>query len=159
MTDIDDSQSKRTSTGNTRRLLVPIDGSDHSFKAVEHTCLVHPDADITLVHVLEAPTSGVYESIAGGPSTDFERLQQQREEQVESLFEEARDVADEYDVEFSTTILNGTVAEAILTHAIEIKADQILMGSRGRHRISQALLGGVSEKVIRLAAVPVTVVR
>lgn len=158
MTDPNNTHSQRT-TGDQQRILVPIDGSDLSFKALEHACSVYSDTDITVVHALEAPTSGGYESITGGSSSDFEELQQQREWEVESLFNEARDLANEYGVEHSTASLKGNVTTAILTHAEEIDADQIIIGSRGRHAIKRALLGSISTSIVRQAPVPVTVVR
>lgn len=160
MTDPNNTHSRRT-TGDQQRILVPIDESGLSFKALEHACSMYSDADadISVVHVLEALISGGYESITGGSSSDFKELQQQREWEVESLFDEARDLADEYGVELSTAILKGSATTAILTHAEEIDADQIIIGSRGRHAIKQALLGSISTLIVRQAPIPVTVVR
>jgi len=53
---------------------------------------------------------------------------------------------------------SGNVAQSIIEIAEEHKADAIVVGKRGAGRISQLLLGSVSQKVVSLAPVPVIVV-
>jgi nucleotide-binding universal stress UspA family protein len=53
----------------------------------------------------------------------------------------------------------GRADEEIVDLAQDIGAGMIVMGSRGRGRIRRALMGGVSDSVVRHAHCPVTVVR
>ena len=53
----------------------------------------------------------------------------------------------------------GRADEEILEVAEEIGAGLIVMGSRGRGRITRALMGSVSDSVVRHAHCPVTIVR
>ena len=53
----------------------------------------------------------------------------------------------------------GRADEEIVELAEEIEAGLIVMGSRGHGRLRRALLGGVSDAVVRHAHCPVTVVR
>jgi nucleotide-binding universal stress UspA family protein len=53
----------------------------------------------------------------------------------------------------------GRADEEILQLAEEIGAGLIVMGSRGRGRIRRALLGSVSDSVVRHAHCPVTIIR
>lgn len=53
----------------------------------------------------------------------------------------------------------GTPAEQILAVAEEIGADLIVVGTRGRVGLQRVLLGSVAQRVVRLSAVPITVVR
>jgi nucleotide-binding universal stress UspA family protein len=81
--------------------------------------------------------------------------------------QEARRVLDE-EVKWIKSV-GGTVAEShlrmgdaaqrIVDLAEELKAGLIAMGSRGRNRIKRALMGSVSDSVIRHAHCPVLVVR
>jgi nucleotide-binding universal stress UspA family protein len=56
-------------------------------------------------------------------------------------------------------VWEGEPGEAILEAATAEGADIIVLGSHGRGAIGRLLLGSVSERVVRQAAVPVVVVR
>lgn len=141
------------------RTLVPVDGSELSFHAVEHACTEHPRSKITVVHVLESPTSGVYESLTGGSSSDFEDSERERRIEVEEFLDEATALADEHGVSAETETLTGNVANAILTYAEETNSDRIVIGRSGRSSIERTLLGSVTESVSDQAEIPVTIVR
>ena len=141
------------------RTLVPVDGSELSLKAIEHACTEHPEAEITVVHVLESPTSGVYESLTGGSSGDFEDSERQRRIEVEELLEEVTALADEQGISIATETLTGNVANAILTYGEETDTDRIVIGRSGRSSIERTLLGSVTESVSDNAKIPVTIVR
>jgi nucleotide-binding universal stress UspA family protein len=55
----------------------------------------------------------------------------------------------------STRVVEGPPAQAILTAAKEIPADLIVMGSRGRGAVESFCMGSVTDRVVRLATVPV----
>lgn len=154
------SETAETSTENaTRRVLVPIDGSEAALSAVEHACSVYPRSDATVVHVRSAAAAGVYDSMTGDPSSDFNTEERRQKREVARLFEEAQSIADEYDVELTTLTLSGDVTNAILTCVEETGVDLIVMARRGRTGLKRRLLGGTTESVIRRSSVPVTVVR
>jgi len=52
-------------------------------------------------------------------------------------------------------LLNGSVAEALVKHAKKIGADVIIMPTHGRKGLARALLGSVTERVVRLSTCPV----
>ncbi len=54
---------------------------------------------------------------------------------------------------------DATVAEEIVELAESLDAGLIMMGSRGQGRLRRALVGSVSESVVRHAHCPVTIVR
>jgi nucleotide-binding universal stress UspA family protein len=53
----------------------------------------------------------------------------------------------------------GRANEEIVEVAQNIDAGMIVMGSRGQGRLRRALVGSVSESVVRHAHCPVTVIR
>ena len=53
----------------------------------------------------------------------------------------------------------GRAAEEIVELAEDIGAGLIVMGSRGRGRLRRALMGSVSDAVVRHAHCPVTIIR
>ena len=55
-------------------------------------------------------------------------------------------------------LLDGNPGQALCAFAKEVEADAIVMGSRGRGGLKRALLGSVSDHVLRHAPCPVLVV-
>jgi len=53
----------------------------------------------------------------------------------------------------------GGAAEEVIDLAEELKTGLIVLGSRGRGRIRRALMGSVSDSVVRHAHCPVLLVR
>jgi nucleotide-binding universal stress UspA family protein len=135
-------------------VLVPVDGSQQSEAAVDHADAAFPDAEITLIHVIDPIDAGYDpESVVPGYSEDWYAS---REETAEELFEEARERTGRT---FETTIEVGRPARKIIECAEEEDIDHIVMGSHGRSGVARILLGSVAETVIRRSPVPVTVVR
>ena len=55
-------------------------------------------------------------------------------------------------------LIQGPTVDKILSEARRIEADLIVMGSHGHGAVFRALLGGVSENVLRRAECPITIV-
>ena len=62
------------------------------------------------------------------------------------------------DTRYSTYAVHGGAAEALIAAAERDRADEIVIGTRGRGRLESALLGSVGQAVIRDADRPVVVV-
>uniref|UniRef100_A0A7D5L3N9 Universal stress protein n=1 Tax=Natrinema halophilum TaxID=1699371 RepID=A0A7D5L3N9_9EURY len=75
------------------------------------------------------------------------------------FFADVRWVADEYDRQVETTVVEGAgTADSILEYASDAGVDAIVMGGEGKAGVSRMLLGSVAEGVTRRASVPVTIV-
>ena len=141
----------------TKSVLVPIDGSPQSQRALEHALTEFPDATVTAINVID-PASAAYDSpMAAGP-VGVEEWYENAEEAAEEIFEEARKTADEYDVDIETVTEVGQPARTITEYADVEEFDQIVIGSHGRSGVTRILLGSVAETVVRRAPCPVTVV-
>ena len=79
--------------------------------------------------------------------------------QADSILQPALAEVGEIPGVLKTDILEGPPAEAILSVAEVRKVDLIVMGTRGLGRLSGALLGSQSQKVVSHAACPVLLVR
>ncbi|GAB3318293.1 universal stress protein [Haloplanus rallus] len=141
----------------TKRLLVPVDGSDPADTALEFALEEYPDADITALSVTD-PTDVGYGSVEAAPST-FEHLQRTAEERTEAVLEAARETASERGIELATETVIGMPSRAIVEWAENNEIDGIVIGSHGREGVTRVLLGSVAESVVRRSPVPVTVVR
>ena len=133
----------------TRHLLVPMDDSEPARAAFEHALSVFPDAEVTVLHVVDD-----LEAVYAGeePAGDDEAAAEP------AFFADVREVAAANDREVETTVVEGTAAEAILEYAHEEAVDAIVMGSEGRSGVSRMLLGSVAEAVARRSSIPVTIV-
>jgi nucleotide-binding universal stress UspA family protein len=90
----------------------------------------------------------------------FEDIVREQRCQAEELLEQQTKVIEEWGATVNERHLReGRADEEIVILAEEIGAGLIVMGSRGHGRIRRALLGSVSDAVVRHAHCPVTIVR
>lgn len=136
------------------RVLVPIDGSEMSEHALEYALEVHPDADITVLHVVGEPSGMWGKATALALSNDIE---EEAEKQATKVFESAREVAADHDIDIETEVALGHPAKAILNRSDAY--DAIVLGSHGGTLADRLVVGNVAEKVFRQSPTPVTVVK
>jgi nucleotide-binding universal stress UspA family protein len=140
-------------------VLVPFDGSPLSRRALERVVTTRPDADVTVLHVVD-PVGVVYEAETAGIADAKTWVDRERTE-AESLLAEAEElVADlDPDVDVTTTVEIGSPARTILDYVDEHAVDHVVMGSHGRSGVPRLVFGSVAERVTRRSPVPVTIVR
>jgi nucleotide-binding universal stress UspA family protein len=86
-------------------------------------------------------------------------LRENRREAKEVLEQQAKRIEQSGGTVKETHLREGRAAEEIVEVAEEIDAGLIVMGSRGHGRLTRALMGSVSDTVVRHAHCPVTIVR
>jgi len=132
------------------RILVPTDGSNTASLAATHAIQVAAEADAALhiVHVVDlTAVSGEY-----GTGRILETMRTAGQQAVDELVDQATE-ADISTVEAS--ILSGSPSRAVIDYATDRDVDCIVMGTHGRSGLDRLLLGSVTEKVVRLAEMPV----
>ncbi|GAB3706625.1 universal stress protein [Halorubrum pallidum] len=136
------------------RVLVPMDDSELSERALRYALDVHEGAQITVLHVVGEPSRMM------GAATGI-ALADNSEETIRELaadvLDRAREIADEYDVTVDGEIEVGPPARRILDRAESF--DAIVMGTHGGSLADRLLVGNVAQTVFRRSPVPVTVVR
>jgi nucleotide-binding universal stress UspA family protein len=141
-----------------QRILCPIDFSDYSRHALDHAVAIarRYDSTITVMHVFSAAPMAAY--APGSPG--FESIVLTRADRDRLLVEMKRFIETETTQEISieVTIREGNTATEILSHAVDLKADLLVMGTHGRSGFERLLLGSVTEKIIRKASCPVLIV-
>lgn len=115
---------------------------------------------ITLFHVGVLPVNvrpdaPMDRSAGAGSVTPAELVREGALRRLAALAESSR----RRGIEVTTVATTGDVADAILTAAVDLGADAIVLGTHGRTGLSHLLLGSVAERVVRHAAVPVVTVR
>lgn len=138
-------------------LLLPVDGSEHSLRAVDAVLGMRAAglvADVHLLNVQIPVDSGHARMFVGQQAVEeFHR------EEGRAALEAARARLDAAGVPYSPHLAIGHVAETIARYAQQHAVDQIVMGSHGRGALTHLLLGSVASDVIRLVTVPVTLVK
>lgn len=145
---------------------MPLDGSDHSLHALVVAVELAKkfEGAITLITVYSVLRSYPLSPLVGPemdaltPSVVSELIEVTREDSARILAEgEAKATAEGVPVE--TLLREGHIVEEVLKTAREEQFDLIVMGARGVSRITEILLGSVSDGVMRHAPCPVLVVK
>ncbi|NIO04809.1 MAG: universal stress protein [Proteobacteria bacterium] len=130
-----------------KKILVPIDGSDHSRKALEYASDIASKykAIVHLLHVVAPLPSIPYEDV-------IEEMREGQERFAKEILDEAvREIKKKGITNFQSTMLHGDPAHGIVDFAKRNDIDMILMGSRGAGGLESLLLGSVSQRVCHLA--------
>jgi nucleotide-binding universal stress UspA family protein len=137
-----------------RRILCPVDFSDHSRRALDHALAIATwyDAVVTLLHVSPLMPVAAYAPMSGMPPY-VGLTPDARQALMRSMKEFAAGVAASVPIEFE--IAEGHVAAIIVDRAGELTADLLVLGTHGRSGLDRWVLGSVTEKVLRKAPCPV----
>lgn len=133
-------------------VLVPVDGSDNAWDALDHALQQYEPQDLTVLYVID-PLKGDY-TVDDSTEQTTKQSEQIRAETEQHAQEEGIDPTQ---INFVTR--EGRPAEEIVTAADADAIQQIVMGSRGLSGVKRLLLGSVAETVVRRADVPVNVIR
>lgn len=140
-----------------RRIVVPVDGSEGSNRAARFAAYLASEtgAELTLIHVYDAPTAAAL----GLAAQTNEAAKETVERVAQGSFASALAETKEFDVKVATHVSVGHPAQEIVTFAQTYHPQLLVMGTRGRTPLKEALLGSVSDYVVRHAPCPVTIHR
>lgn len=140
-----------------KRILVPIDGSETSRKALVAALQLARDAGgrVQLLHSVDelAYLSGFEYG------TDVLQIARDR---AAAVLAEVMAIAQSAGVPAEEKLVDAPgvrLGDAVATEARDWDADLIVVGTHGRRGIGRVLLGSGAEQIIRLAPVPVLVIR
>ena len=140
-----------------RTILVPVDGSACSERAIEEVVKLVQKSGPLDIHLLNVqPRIFVEETMV---FLDPAKIDTYYFEQGSKGLASAEKLLKKAGIAFTSHRAVGPVAETIITNAKKLGADGILMGTHGHGRVAGMLLGSVSNKVLHLSPVPVTFVR
>lgn len=141
---------------NLKNILVPVDFSDCSRKALEYAVPLASfhKAVVTLLYVADPGYSG---GVYGG--VDYAYLERgAREDGERELTRLAQDRIPD-DVCAVTLVKIGSPSTEIVEAATDLPADLIVISTHGRTGLKHVFLGSVAEHVVQRAPCPVLVVR
>lgn len=144
------------------RILVPTDGSDVAEKAIDQALNLAKQYSAE-VHVLYVVDIDSLSLTLGGEQLD--RIEQGRFDEMEEVKAKADGAtgyvvnhARERGLDVTEHVSAGRPHEMIAGYAENNDIDLVVMGSHGRSGVRRALLGSVTERVLRETDIPVLVV-
>jgi nucleotide-binding universal stress UspA family protein len=140
-----------------RTILVPIDFSPHSTKALEFAMDLarQCDAALHLLHALPLQPALIAPYGVVMPPDLEQACRSAAVKRLEELGEKVNAEGVEVELHESTAI----PSEAIIGMADDLGADLIVMGTRGLSGLAHVLIGSVTDRVLRTATCPVLTVR
>jgi nucleotide-binding universal stress UspA family protein len=143
-----------------KHILVPVDGSETSMKAVARASALAKvfGSEVTLLYVIDPyPFTGVGADFAYGQAQYLTAANAE----ANAALDAARDAVKSAGVDQVDTIVGEghTVHEGVLETVKNAGADLVVMGSHGRRGIEKLVLGSVTQRVLGVVKVPVLVVR
>ena len=139
-----------------RRILVPVDFSDSSARALRHAAKRAAQSGGSLIIVHVVPADYGWLGIGREELRDLDRsLQRQAADRLRTFADE--NVSDELAAELEVRV--GQPAGEILAAARASKCDSIVLSTRGLTGLDRYLIGSVADRVARLAPCPVVLLR
>ena len=139
-----------------RRILVPVDFSDSSARALRHATKRAAETGGSLIIVHVVPADYGWSGIGREESRDLDRsLQGQAADGLRAFADE--NVGKNVPADMEVRV--GQPAEEIVAAARESKCDSIMLSTRGLTGLDRYLIGSVAHRVAQLAPCPVVLVR
>ncbi|MFB6211805.1 MAG: universal stress protein [Halobacteriales archaeon] len=137
-------------------ILLPTDGSDGTADAVDQAFGLAKayDATVHALYVIDLKEVNAIEHTFD--TTEYVELFR---EEGESILGDLQTRAEDVGVDLVPVIEKGLPHEVILEYSDDEGMDLIVMGTHGRTGLDRYLVGSVTEKVVRLADVPVLTTR
>jgi nucleotide-binding universal stress UspA family protein len=137
------------------RILVPVDFSDASRKAMHYGAVLASKfgASLTAAHIV--PSFGAFNYAFPGDTYEFEK---------KVFAEAARQLPNEIPAAYrgqlktETVVKAGDVRDELLRTIQSESADLVVMGTHGRRRIERLMLGSTTEDMLRRIPVPILTV-
>lgn len=148
--------SEESTSVEIKTILVAMDGSDLSDKALRYACVLGApiNAELIVMHVVPMLVSATpyHDTVSDQPFLALQKM-------GEDIISRAKQTALEMNYEITDLISQGDPASRIIDIATERDVDLIVLGSRGIGGIKRLFVGSISDKVANQAPCPVLIVR
>ena len=137
-------------------ILVPVDGSDNSYRALDAALLLSEklSSNVTVLHVMEQlPITHI------GSEKLLSELLEAYKKENQDILSKCSEIATQKGLTIKTLLLQGNPASVILDHSKKEKFDLLIMGSRGLGKFKELILGSVSGKIVHHSPCAVLLIR
>ena len=145
-----------------KNILVPIDGSEFSIRALKYAITITNKFESNLIALHIVPSTIKYEFF-----NSEENLEPNSRENMilQSAYMEAQkwfdDIKEKLGVKFITEVIiaKESIVKEIIEYSEREKIDLIIIGTRGRSGLKKLLLGSIASGVVTYANCPVIVIK
>ena len=145
-----------------KNILVPLDGSEYSRKALEYAAIMAKGFNSKLIALYVLPSSIRYNLFLNEENSEINSSFNQI---IQVSYIEAqnwlKDMAKKIDIGIVTEVViaEESIVSVIIEYAERESIDLIIMGTKGRTGLKKLLLGSVASGVVTYAHCPVLVIR
>lgn len=135
------------------KILVPIDGSRNSFRALDFAISISKslDATISAISVVDLPPVLEYAVL--------DPVSKRLESKEQRFLKKAETLAQKNNIKFNSKVIHGKTGQAVVKYSKKGGFDMIVMGARGIGGVSSLLVGSVSNYVIQKSKIPVVIIK
>ncbi|MEM1135509.1 MAG: universal stress protein [Bacteroidota bacterium] len=152
---------------NLNKILVPTDFSEEANNALSVAVEIaeRTNAEITLLHIVDIPIVGHHDSldIMGNPYNDSDDPAFYKQYMAQLMRKTKAQMQEVIEKHSKANIKEHVVFDSFQKHiakfVIQDETDLIVIGSKGASGIDEVLVGSNTERVIRMAKVPVLTVK
>ena len=143
-----------------QRILVPVDGSPHSQRALDEAIAIArlTGGRLIVVHAVDEP----FVALGAGAWAGASDLLPLVREAAQAVLAGAVARVREADLPVEPLLLDtfqGRVCDLVAQTAADQHADLVVIGTHGRRGVGRALLGSDAEQILRLSPAPVLLVK
>lgn len=135
-----------------RKILVPIDGSKASIKALDRALILagFTNAEVTILHVIPHIPKG-------GPRTN--RIDKQIVIEGKVLLDKVKKRSKNKNIKLKTKLVRGSPSLETVKTARNGKFDHIVMSTTGTGSTEKEMLGSVSNYVVHKSKIPIFLIK
>jgi nucleotide-binding universal stress UspA family protein len=155
------------------KILVPIDGSKPSIKALKQAvdiAEICKTKQVMLLNVIKIDTSGILKSRVAGTfepsvgaaiatSEAINAMKKSRKRILNTAEAKVKKIKKNNSFSLNSILLEGDPVDEIVKFSKKEKMNLIIMGARGMNKVKELLLGSVSDGVCRHSSCPVMIVK
>jgi len=136
------------------RIVVANDGSEGGFKALAMGCefAKRDGAKLHMISVEELPDF---------PASidEIVEIKDAENHKYHDVLERARAIAKASDIDLNAEVVAGHAAAAVVGRVKALEADLLVVGFMGHSALYERIIGGTTDRLVRLAPCPVLVVK
>jgi len=133
------------------KILLAVDGSDHSYEAIRSLNYLARAVELHLVHVLDVPSPAYPMMMPEVAQELYETVERNMRDDGTRLLDRTVSLLPLNVGPVTKHLVVGSPAEQIVALAEQLKAELILLGTRGLGPIKERLIGSVSHRVLTFA--------
>lgn len=149
-----------------KKILVPVDGSDTSFKAANYAIYLAKmvNAELIPINIIEDVKQGGAIGLQAkyGNVSIVEAFKKARKQTAQEWLKKIENAAEKLGVKVKSVILDSegkNEKKLIIEYTTKNNIDLMIIGSKGRSRFKGLWIGGFTNSILHHSTIPVLVVR